>query len=138
MGRRIEYVKSFTLTRDDADKLRKAQREIRRHGFENEDEGKLIDGLSVASGLLSLVYMLPTPVTLAAAIISSLSSIDDVRKVIIQLCKNGELYLVDLVDMFDDNPNYKAVKVRLPLLEFVDEGYRIIQGNGSIDEIITK
>lgn len=138
MGRRKEYVESFTLTRDEADKLRKAQRAIREHGFENANKNELTNKLAVASGLLSFIYMLPTPVSLGAAIIASLSSIDDVRKTIIQLCKNGELYFVDLVDMFDKNPDYKSVKVRLPLLEFIDEGYRIVQGNGSIDKIIKR
>jgi len=80
--------------------------------------------------VLSFAFKLPTPITLAAAVIASLASMDEVRDVIIELCETGELYLNDLEYYFDDNPDCKAVEVRLPFLEFVDEGYRIIQENG--------
>ncbi len=35
----------------------------------------------------------------------------------------------------DDNPNYELIEVQLPFLEFIDEGFRIVQGRGIVKAV---
>ncbi len=135
MGRRIEYIENLTLSRDKLYKIRRAQYEIRMQGFTNVDEGKLASNLTAFATVLSLAFMLPTPVTLAAGIISAMGNIGNERDIVIKVCKNGEDFLQGLLYYMDDHPNYDLIRVDLPFLEFVDEGFRIVQGNGQITAI---
>lgn len=76
--------------------------------------------------------------TLAAGVISAVGGMGvNERKTIIEVCKNGEDYLQSLEYIFDDNPHYQLIRVQLPFLEFIDDGFRIIQGKGTITGIKT-
>ncbi len=135
MGRRIEYIDNLTLSKDKLYKIRRAQYEIRMQGFTNVDEGKLTSNLAAFATVLSLAFMLPTPVTLAAGIISAMGDIGNERNAVIQVCKNGEDFLQELMYFMDDHPNYDLIRVDLPFLEFVNEGFRIVQGEGQITAV---
>jgi hypothetical protein len=135
MGRRKEYIDTLILTKDKVYKVKRAQFEMRRYGFEQEDESKLSDALVAFSSVLSLAFMLPTPVTLAAGVISVVASGPSDLDTIIKVCRNGEDYLQEVYDFMYDNPEYDRVEVDLPFLEFVDEEFRIVQGNGQVTRI---
>ncbi len=139
MGRRREYIDTLTFTKDELYKARRAQALVRNDGFEMQDESRLINGLSIFSTVLSLVFKLPTPVTLAAGVTSAAAGmlpneIDDVAAVSI----TGEDYLDELYDFMYDNPSYDLIEVKLPFLEFVDEDFRIIQGRGHVTRVRIK
>lgn len=135
MGYRKEYTRTLILSKREINYIKRAQFEMRMDGFKNEDEGKLIQGLSAFTSVLSFAFMLPTPVTLAAGVIAAISSSPSERDTIISVCSNGEDYLEILWNMMDDHPEYDLVKVELPFLEFVDEGFRIVSGFGRIEAI---
>ncbi len=137
MGRRTEYIGNLTLSRDNLYKIKRAQYEIRMQGFTYVDEGKLVSGLNAFATVLSFAFMLPTPVTLAAGVISAMGNIGNDRALVIEVCRNGEDYLQQLEYFFDDNPQYDLIRVDLPFLKFVDEGFRIVQGNGMVTAVHT-
>ncbi|MFT9487403.1 MAG: hypothetical protein ACH0QD_08565 [Tepidibacillus sp.] len=137
MGYRKEYIENLTLSRSELYKIRRAQYEIRMQGFTYLDEGQLADNLVAFATVLSLAFILPTPVTLAAGVISAMGNIGSDRDLVIQVCRNGEDYLQGLIYYMDDHPEYDLLKVDLPFLEFIDEGFRIVQGNGAITAIHT-
>lgn len=136
MGFRKEYIDTLILTKDELYKARRAQAEMRQNGFIQPDETKLAQGLAAFSTVLSLMFMLPTPVTLAAGVVSVVagmtpSEIDTITAVSIV----GEDFLDEVFDVMYDNPEYDCVEVKLPFLEFVDEGFRIVQGEGQVIRI---
>lgn len=136
MGRRKEYTKVLTLTKEQINSIKRAQFEMRMEGFKNQDKEELIKNLSTFTSILSFAFMLPTPVTLGAAVISAITSSQSDRDTIISVCEDGEDYLEKLFNEMDDNPDYKALVVELPFLEFIDEGFRIVHGSGIIKKII--
>ncbi|SHK61471.1 hypothetical protein [Paramaledivibacter caminithermalis] len=136
MGTRKEYIDTLTLTKDELYKARRAQAEIRQDGFSQPDESKLVEGLTAFATVLSLMFKLPTPVTLAAGVISAVggmlpSEIDTLTTVSIM----GEDFLDEVYDFLYDNPEYDLVEVKLPFLEFIDEGFRIVQGEGIVTKV---
>ncbi|MBB6218872.1 hypothetical protein HNQ80_005047 [Anaerosolibacter carboniphilus] len=136
MGFRKEYIGTLILTKDQLYKARRAQAEMRKNGFELPNETKLVQGLTAFSTVLSLMFMLPTPVTLAAGVISVVAGMTPSEKsVITTVSLVGEDYLDEVYDFMYDNPQYDLVEVKLPFLEFVDEGFRIVQGNGLVTRI---
>lgn len=132
MGRRTEYIDTLTLSKDQINKIKRAQFEMRMEGFQNQDEEKLRQKLSAFASVLSLAFMLGTPFTLAAAVISAITPGPSDRDIIITVCRHGEDYLEGLWNIMDDNPNYELLKVELPFLEFIDEGFRIVSGAGRV------
>lgn len=132
MGRRKDTKATLVLSRSQLYSIKRAQFEIRMQGFTYVDEGKLAKNLSAYASILSLAFMLPTPVTLAAGVIAGISSIPSERDTIISMCRRGEDYLQSLIYLMDDNPQYDFVKVELPFLQFVDEEFRIISGYGRL------
>ncbi|CAM3299339.1 hypothetical protein FITA111629_15235 [Filibacter tadaridae] len=138
MGRRREYISNLTMSRDTLYRVRRAQYEIRMQGFTNVSEGKLITALGAYSTVLSLAFMLPTPVTLAAGVISAISGAGNERATIIAVCKNGEDYLQELLYFLDDHPQYDSIRADLPFLEFIDEKFRIVHGKGVLTAVHAK
>lgn len=137
MGYRKEYSKTLTLTKSKIKSIKRAQYEIRMKGFNNMNESKLVKALSAFTGVLSFAFLLPTPATLGAAVISSLVDIGSERDSIISVCRTGEDYLESLEYFMDDHPEYDQVKVQLPFIEFVNDEYRIICDNGKITSVHT-
>ncbi|GFN34383.1 hypothetical protein [Tepidimicrobium xylanilyticum] len=105
MGRRIEYIDTLTLSKDQINKIKRAQFEMRMKDFQNQDEEKLRQKLSAFASVLSLAFMLGTPFTLAVAVISTITSEPSDRDIIITVCRHGEDYLERLWNIMDDNPN---------------------------------
>ncbi|RKD31183.1 hypothetical protein [Thermohalobacter berrensis] len=133
---RKEYIDTLTLTKDDLYKARRAQAEIRQNGFKQPDESKLVEGLTTFTTVLSLMFKLPTPVTLAAGVISAVGSmIPSDIDTFISVSLNGEDFLDEVYNFLYDNLDYDLVEVKLPFLEFVDEGFRIVQGRGVVTKV---
>ncbi|MBU5675907.1 hypothetical protein KQI88_05725 [Alkaliphilus sp. MSJ-5] len=135
MGRRKEYIDTLVLSKQEINSIKRAQFEMRMEGFTNQNEEKLRQRLSAFTNVLSFAFKLPTAVTLAAAAISAITSSPSERDVIINVCRNGEDYLEQLWNIMDDNPNYELIEVQLPFLEFIDEGFRIVQGRGIVKAV---
>jgi hypothetical protein len=131
-----ETTETFVLTKDQVFDMKKVQHAIKTDGFQNYDEDALISGLEQGAAVLAFAYMLPTPVTLAAGILSSLqaasgSMIDALEN----MCERGGTYLDHLHIIMDDNPEIEYLKVTLPCFEFIDEDYRIISGYGIVEKV---
>lgn len=138
MGRRREYVGSLTMSYDTLYKIRRAQYEIRTKGFTNVSQNSLVTALGQYAGVLSLAFMLPTPVTLAAGVIAGITGAANERATIIKVCQNGEDYLQQLIYYMDDHKQYDQIKVDVPFLEFIDEKFRIVSGSGILTGVHTK
>jgi hypothetical protein len=139
MGRRKEYISNLTLTRSKLYDMKKAQYYIRTDGFKKLDKGTLIDHLDLYASILSYAFYLPTPATLAAAVIASMGNVIlEEKNMIINSSIVGEDYLQELEYFFDAHPEVDQIKVDLSFLEFVDEGYRIVQAKGAITAIHVK
>lgn len=136
MSRRKEYSENITVSKSDLFKMNDAQFNIRKKGFEDLNEGILINELGACATVLSLAFMLPTPVTLAAGVISvaTSSSMSD-REMIIDVCQNGEDYLYTVYRYMKNHPEYNLIKIELPFLEFIDDDFRIVHGEGYITAV---
>lgn len=110
-----------------ARKAREAQYAIRKYGFQEKNEGLLISGLSFASSVLSLVFTLPTPVTLAAGVIGlATSAMETELQSIIRQCRDGEDSISDMIDLLRSNPDWKQIKIKFPTATFLDQNFRIL------------
>lgn len=143
MASRIEYAETLVFTREEANKMRLGQWDIKYHGYKNKQQSVLQDALTIIATILSMAFKLPTPVTLAAGVIATaVSSTQSLLDQYIKMAEDGQDYLQMIVtDIFDANPGlYEAVEVELPFLEFLeeDEGYRIVSGNGAIKRLKTE
>lgn len=136
MGIRKEYTENIIVSKSEVFKMKDAQFNIKEEGFKNLDEGTLVDTLSTSTSILSLAFMLPTPVTLGAGVISAATAAStSEREMIIDVCQNGSDYLYTVYRYMKNNPQYDLVKVELPFLEFVDEDFRIVHGDGYITAV---
>lgn len=136
MGTRNEYASTLIFSKDQLYQARRAQAEIRQKGFDQKNQTNLIQGLSTFASVLSLMFKLPTPVTLAAGVISlALGSSQSEVNVLISLSIAGEDYLDEVYDFMYDNPDYDLIEVTLPFLEFVEEGFRIVTGIGIVTKV---
>lgn len=131
-ARTTEYVQDFIVTRDQLYSMKKAQYYMRIKGFTNTNEDALINNLSAFTGVLSFAFMLPTPVSLAAGIISALSAGITSISAITSMSIRGEDYLQNLVYILDEHPEIEQLKISMPCLEFVDQNFRILTGYGSV------
>lgn len=122
---RDEYVETTIFTENELWKIYDAQHNIRTKGYEDQDESGLASALSASTTILSLAFMLPTPVTLAAGVISIVTLWPSERDNLIRVCEDGEDFWHEAFSMIYTTPDADAIKLKVSYLEFVDEGYRI-------------
>lgn len=135
MSRRKEYLEKLVLSKREIEEMERAQFEIRKEGFEAQNEEKLRLGLSAFASVLSMAFMLGTPATLAAAVIAGITSSPSDRETLKITSRHGEDYMRELIYTMDDHPNYELIEVELPFLEFIDEGFRIVSGAGRVTAV---
>lgn len=140
MLRTSEYVSQLELSAADVDKMIDAQLAILNNGFKMTNKDSLTTKLGTVAGILSLVFLLPTPVALAAGVTSMIASNESQRSMCINLCNNGIVGLVKIQSYFRNNPSVKRMRVKFPFLQFADTAnqfatFRIVQGDGLIVEI---
>lgn len=131
-----DYGSTVIITNTEIRDIREAQWDIRYYGYQRELKESLISALSAVAGVLSFMFFLPTAFTLGSAVISLITSVSGGEKdAIISACRAGEDYLQELEIMMREHPEWQAVKVRLPFMEFLDYGYRMVSGRGAIEAI---
>lgn len=127
-----EYFEEVTLTREELKKLCRAHTEIYNYVEGQTDKIGLIEVLSSCSMVLGL-FKLPTPVQILNAIVGVLLSVYEDREEILAKClKNAQVFLNDVEKGVDSNPKYDQVKLVLPFLDYVNEGFRLISGEGEV------
>lgn len=134
-SQRKEYVSKLELSVTDVNKMLDAQLAILDNGFKTTNKGSLQSGLVTAATILSLVFIAPTAVTLAAGVVSLMGSFPSERTMCINLCDKGVVGIARVQSYLRNNKPIKRVRVKFPFLEFVNEKFRIVQGNGLITEV---
>ncbi|WP_391572307.1 hypothetical protein [Cohnella sp.] len=131
-----EYAAKLIFTLDDVRKAERAQRNIYDYGFDQPDEGTLVNKLAAVSGVLSTVFFLSTPASLAAGVFSILGGMMAVEKDILKtMVHEGYWQLGYLEDFLDDNPSYDRLEVNLPFIEYETQGVRFITGKGVVTRV---
>ena len=89
-------------------------------------------------GFVALAPLAPTALAVSAAVVGLFSALSSSEKELItDVLIAGEDYLEDLyVEMTEGQPTYDLVEVQLPILEFVEENIRTVQGIGSIIRVM--
>jgi len=88
------------------------------------------------TGVLSLVFKLGTPVTLAAGVISIVTGMIPSEKAVLQsMVYSGYWNLGYIEDFLVDNPGYDLVEVNLPFIDYTTVGCRFITGSGVVTRV---
>lgn len=122
---RSEYIETITISQDDLQDFKYGQQYIRTRGYVDQNEDYLKSGLNAVSSILAFAFMLPTPVQLAAGVISFVTSWPSELDEIIEDCQRGEDFLNEAFAAIYNVSNADVIKLKVSYLEFVDEGYRI-------------
>ncbi len=132
MGYRKEYYQTMQLTKDDLLKLQDFNRQFRKYGLGQLSDSDLPLMLAGVSTVLSLVCLLPgapTALGVAGAITAVCSSLGGSDKDwVMEALRQGEDGLGELRDDMNKHPNWSMVEAEMPMLEFVDEKVRCVQG----------
>lgn len=131
MGYRREYWQVMQIAVDDVQKLYDFNAYFRMYCIDDLDNGEFISKLGSISTILSLVSVgIPTTaVAVAGAITALLSALGTSEKGIVEdVLHDGEDGLTKLRWKCEKNPSWEMVEINAPILEFVDEGVKCIQG----------
>lgn len=128
---RKEYSRTLELSFEDIQKLEYAQDDI--YDFINGviNEKTLEKKLEPISSLVGLAFIKSTVVGLVLGIVGLvLGMIPDEKEDLNRLIFNGSRGLRDVKRTMGEA---ELVRVKLPFVEFVNEGFRMIQGKGAIE-----
>ncbi|MBY9081143.1 hypothetical protein D3C81_1520540 [compost metagenome] len=131
-----EYTATLTLSLDSVRKTERAQRVIYDSGLVSPNQNTLATGLSYSASILGIVFFLSTPASLAAGVVSLVSSLVENDKAVLQsMVYSGYWNLGYLEDFLVDNPNYDLIEVTLPFIEYETKGVRFITGKGVVNRV---
>ncbi len=127
---RREYYATLQLDRASVYQLSRFNNYTRRYSLGNYDQSALAGFLGGTSIVLSIVSLVGGTMTgiaaLFAGVISAMSNSE--KSTLETVMLHGEDGLEDIVDLFDANPTWQKVEILTPMLEFVNEGFRVVQG----------
>lgn len=130
MGTRTEYLTGHWLTQRQILELQDFNFDVKRSLQGKNNESGLASALSTCTSILSVVAVgtVATASGIASLIFAAIGALSSLEKdAIISTLENGESDLYDIRKKMEDE-NYDAVQVLIGWLEFVDEGYRTVQG----------
>ena len=131
MGMRREYATTQWFTKRQVSELRDFNLEIRRMLLDQSDVSDLTDALTTFTSILSVVTFgtgISAPAGIAALIFAAISALSTMeRDDIVHTLDLGEADLSQIKEEMEDN-NYTAVNMYTLWLEFVDEGFKTVQG----------
>lgn len=131
-----EYSAKLIFTLDTVRQAQRAQRTIYDSGIVNPNQNTLATNLSPVAGILSTVFLKYPAASLAAGIISIVTSMIQSEKDILKsMVYSGYWNLGYIDDFLVDNPGYDRVEVNLPFIEYTTVGVRFITGKGVVTRV---
>lgn len=136
MGTRKEYMTTQWLTKRQILELGDFNMEVNDTLRNGKDVSELTQGLADCSSILSVVCLsnpaAATAAGVAALILAAITSLLSIEKdAISRTLLNGESDLRNIRKVMEAN-KADAVQVKIVWLEFVDEGFRTVQGASAV------
>ena len=146
MGRRKEYVLNMILTPEEAYNLAKTQEAFLNYAIDEANVSLLKNALGPVSTTLGVFALFVTSTNPAASVIASVASamlaVTDAltgaseKQLIRDVAQKGYNSISSIErEMGTSGSQWQAVEVDMPMLEFVDEQIRIIQGKIDIKRV---
>lgn len=128
-----EYIEEVELTEEELRKVYRVQRELYRYTQEEIDKKNLVEFLSDCSSILEWIFKLPTPVQIAGSITNLLLGLESEELDVLNTCLSvGREFLDDVKTHMEDHPEFDKVRMNLPFIEYVGEGFRFIATEGEV------
>lgn len=122
VARSNEYYAKIRVSKENLDKIRRAQLEMVNKGFRLQDTQSLIASLNaigISATTLGLAFVMSTPAGIAAGITGIISFLGSGIPTLENLLQLGTLQLMNMVDFMTDNPQYDMVEFNIPWLSYV-------------------
>lgn len=136
MGRRKEYTIRRTLTRQELEQLTHYDNTILRYGLKNASNNMLAIGFKSCSLIItyvSLAITVPSAAVLANTVYGAIMDLamPSEHKAVQDNVEQGLSFLLMVEEQMDLN-NCVEVDFEIPMLEFIDEKFRVVVGEGQV------
>lgn len=128
-----EYLSELTLTKNQLEKMYRAQYEAYKYVKGISNQNTFLSVLNSTSTILGLLFFLPTPVQVLNAFVSLTTSlIPSQKETLLKCLSNGRDFLDESKMFMEDFPQFDQIRLMTPFLEYVSEGVRLVSGQGEI------